>query len=46
MKAPKRYGYADLIAYTLYSIHDINNEEPKSFKDSANCQQKKEWMRK
>ncbi|KAH9716240.1 hypothetical protein KPL71_021389 [Citrus sinensis] len=27
-KAPKRYGYADLIAFALHSAHEINAEEP------------------
>lgn len=31
VKAPKRLGYADLIAYALTTSNDLENEEPKSY---------------
>ncbi|KAH9648891.1 hypothetical protein KPL70_025781 [Citrus sinensis] len=44
-KAPKRYGYADLIAFALHSAHEINAEEPQNFKEAINCQYAKEWKK-
>ncbi|KAH9786526.1 hypothetical protein KPL71_010287 [Citrus sinensis] len=37
-KAPKRYGYADLIAFALHSAHEINAEELQNFKEAINSE--------
>lgn len=38
VKAPKRYGYADLIAFSLHSAHMVDVEEPKSYEKVVSCQ--------
>ncbi|KAH9647724.1 Integrase catalytic domain-containing protein [Citrus sinensis] len=34
VKAPIRYGYADLIAYALTASHQIDDDEPKNYKEA------------
>lgn len=43
IRAPKRYGFANLIAFALHSTKKINVEEPKSFNETINCQNGKEY---
>ncbi|KAL9449934.1 hypothetical protein AB3S75_011796 [Citrus x aurantiifolia] len=34
VKTPLRYGYADLIAYALAASHQIDDDEPKNYKEA------------
>ena len=49
-KAPVRYGYADLIAYALTASHQIDDDEPKNYKeaikDHTKMSGKRPWMKK
>lgn len=33
IRPTKKYGYADLIVYALATAHEIDDNEPKSFKE-------------
>ena len=45
IRPPKRYGYADLIAYALATSHEIDETEPKSYKEAVNSTSKVEWQK-
>ncbi|KAH9649112.1 hypothetical protein KPL70_025867 [Citrus sinensis] len=35
IRAPKKYGYVDLIAYALTAAHELDYDEPKSYKEAV-----------
>ncbi|KAH9781301.1 hypothetical protein KPL71_008412 [Citrus sinensis] len=45
VKAPLRYGYADLIAYALTASHQIDDDEPKNYKEAIQGPYKDEWKK-
>ncbi|KAH9660266.1 hypothetical protein KPL70_024153 [Citrus sinensis] len=45
VKPTKRFGYADLIGYALSAANEIDDEEPKSFKEATQILFKEEWQR-
>ena len=42
-KTPIRYGYADLVSYALLVSEDLEDLEPRSYKDAMGCKEKKLW---
>ena len=40
---PNRFGYADMVAFTLNVAEDIEGSEPKSYVDVVNRKHFKEW---
>lgn len=44
-KAPQRYGYADLIAYALSVIDEPTCNEPTSYKEAIECDEKAHWLK-
>lgn len=38
IRAPKRYGYADMISYALQVAEDLNNDKPRSFVEAMKGQ--------
>ncbi|KAL5557135.1 hypothetical protein UlMin_039371 [Ulmus minor] len=42
-KAPERYGYADLVSYALFASEELDDSEPKSYKQAMASQYKKLW---
>lgn len=44
-KAPHRFGYADLIAYAISVTHELNIDEPNSYKEAILCDQRDNWIR-
>ncbi|KAH9736687.1 Integrase catalytic domain-containing protein [Citrus sinensis] len=45
IRPPQRYGYADLIAYTLTASHEIDEDEPTSYREAMKSSYKSEWQR-
>ena len=45
IKPIRRYGYADLIGFALAARKDIDDEEPKNFKEVTQSLFKEEWQR-
>ena len=45
VKPTKRFGYADLIGYALATANEIDDEEPKSFKEATQSLVKEECQR-
>ena len=43
IKPTKRFGYADLIAFTLAATCDITDEGPKTFNEVLKSSYKREW---
>ena len=35
IKTPKRFAYADLIAYALTTTHELDNDEPKTYREAV-----------
>ncbi|KAH9718762.1 hypothetical protein KPL71_022343 [Citrus sinensis] len=35
IKTPKRFAYADLIAYALTAAHELDNDEPKTYREAV-----------
>ena len=44
IRPPKRFGYADLIAYALATSRDIDEEEPMSYKEAIQSSYKTDWQ--
>ncbi|KAH9687674.1 hypothetical protein KPL70_014852 [Citrus sinensis] len=45
IKPTRKYGYADLIGFALAAAKDIDDEEPKNFKEATQSLFKEEWQR-
>lgn len=43
--APRRYEYADLIAYTLVAAQEVDDEEPKTFDEAIQSKFRTKWKR-
>ena len=42
-KTPVRYGYADLVSYAFLVSEDLEDLEPRSYKDAMGYKEKKLW---
>ena len=42
-KLPKRYAYADLIAFALLAAHGIKIDEPKTYTEAISCKDSEKW---
>ena len=42
-RPPKRYGYADLVSYALLTSEDLDDSEPKNYKEAMGSKDKKQW---
>ncbi|KAH9728046.1 hypothetical protein KPL70_008880 [Citrus sinensis] len=45
IRPPQRYGYADLIAYALAASHEVEEDEPTSYREAMKSSYKSEWQR-
>ncbi|KAH9767170.1 hypothetical protein KPL71_011175 [Citrus sinensis] len=45
VRPPKRYAVADLIAYALTAAQEINEEEPRTYKEAINNRDKLKWKK-
>ncbi|KAH9705555.1 hypothetical protein KPL70_011923 [Citrus sinensis] len=45
IRPPQRYGYANLIAYALAASHEIDEDEPTSYREAMKSSYKSEWQR-
>ena len=45
IRPPQRYGYADLIAYALAASHEIDEDEPTSYREAIKSTYKSEWQK-
>ncbi|KAH9782240.1 hypothetical protein KPL71_008811 [Citrus sinensis] len=43
VRPPKRYTVADLIAYALIAAQEVNEEEPRTYKEAINSRDKLKW---
>ena len=43
IKAPQRYGYADLIAYAFSVAEDLRFDDPSSYKEAISCKDANLW---
>ena len=43
-KAPTRYGFADLISFSLLVAEDLDDSEPKSYKEAVSSKNRKLWL--
>ncbi|KAH9678410.1 hypothetical protein KPL71_025698 [Citrus sinensis] len=45
VRPPKRYAVADLIAYALTAAQEVNEEEPRTYKEAINNRDKLKWKK-
>ncbi|KAH9744680.1 hypothetical protein KPL70_003806 [Citrus sinensis] len=45
IRAPKKYAYADLIAYALTTAHELDYDEPKSYKEYVSGKNTDQWSK-
>ena len=45
IRPPKRYAVADLIAYALTAAKEVNEEEPRTYKEAINSRDKLKWKK-
>ncbi|KAH9678917.1 hypothetical protein KPL71_025907 [Citrus sinensis] len=45
IKAPKKYAYADLIAYALTAAHELDYDEPKTYKEAVSGKNADQWLK-
>ena len=45
IKTPKRFAYADLIAYAPTAAHELDNDEPKTFREAISGKDADKWIR-
>ena len=45
IRAPKKYAYADLIAYALTAAHELDYDEPKSYKEDVLGKKTDQWLK-
>ena len=43
-KPPKRYAYADLIAFALSAAQGIEEDEPKTYTEAVSSKDSKKWI--
>ncbi|KAK2443650.1 hypothetical protein QL285_014736 [Trifolium repens] len=42
---PNRYGYADLICYALNAAEEVQDSEPKNFREASEIIDSKDWLK-
>ncbi|KAH9762600.1 Integrase catalytic domain-containing protein [Citrus sinensis] len=45
IRAPKKYAYADLIAYALTAAHELDYDEPKTYKEAISGKNADQWLK-
>ncbi|KAH9682681.1 hypothetical protein KPL71_027445 [Citrus sinensis] len=45
IKTPKRFAYADLIAYALTAAHELDNDEPKTYREAVSGKDADKWIK-
>ncbi|KAH9702699.1 hypothetical protein KPL70_010850 [Citrus sinensis] len=45
IKTPKRFAYADLIAYALTAAHELDNDEPKTYREAVSGNDADKWIK-
>ena len=45
IRAPKKYAYADLIAYALTAAHELDYDEPKTYKEAVSGKNADQWLK-
>ena len=45
IKTPKRFTYADLIAYALTAAHELDNDEPKTYREAVSGKDADKWIK-
>ena len=45
VRPPKRFAVADLIAYALTAAQEVNEEEPRTYKEAINNRDKLKWKK-
>ncbi|KEH41388.1 hypothetical protein MTR_1g050415 [Medicago truncatula] len=43
--APSRYGYADLVCFALNAVEDVQDSEPRNFKEAFESKESKYWLK-
>lgn len=43
IKPPKRYAYADPIAFALTATHEVESDEPRTYSEAVKSNKSKEW---
>ena len=44
VKAPSRYGYADIMAYAFSVVEEMETDEPKTYHDAMTRKDKEQWL--
>ncbi|KAH9649106.1 hypothetical protein KPL70_025861 [Citrus sinensis] len=44
IRAPKKYAYADRITYALTAAHELDYDEPKSYKEAVSGKNEDQWL--
>lgn len=44
IKAPSRFGYADMVAFALTAAEEIDGEEPKTYSEAVNSKESHNWL--
>ena len=45
IKPPERYGYADLTCYALNAAEELQDSEPKNFREALESNESKGWLK-
>ncbi|KAH9724313.1 hypothetical protein KPL70_007440 [Citrus sinensis] len=45
IRPPRRYAYADLIAFALTAAHEIATDEPRTYSEAINSDKAEEWIK-
>ncbi|KAH9670747.1 hypothetical protein KPL70_017094 [Citrus sinensis] len=45
IKTPKRFAYADLIVYALTAAHELDNDEPKTYREAVSGKDADKWTK-
>src|SRR4030065_63381 len=43
--APRRYGYVDLVSYALNAAEELQDSDPRTFKEALESKDNKEWLK-
>lgn len=45
IRPPKRFGYADILAYALSVEHKKDTYEPDSYQEAVSCDKRNKWIK-
>ena len=45
IRPPRRYAYADLIAFALTAAHEVTTDEPRTYSEAINSDKAEEWIK-